>query len=132
MLLTNKFIPEYNYENIDRDFDIFKITKESKDFYNTRILDIPSADFNARAVQYLYGASFFVLFGKDSVKESEFRSTLQDLYEDVTVKRINILDEKDRKGFCEGDSCFLANLLKIKISHTTTSRVRYTIVIPNG
>ncbi|MBQ3692550.1 MAG: hypothetical protein II931_04425 [Clostridia bacterium] len=111
MLLTNKFIPEYNYENIDRDFDIFKITKESKDFYNTRILDIPSADFNARAVQYLYGASFFVLFGKDSVKESEFRSTLQDLYEDVTVKRINILDEKDRKGFCEGDSCFLANLL---------------------
>lgn len=72
MLLTNRFEPHYDYRKIDNDFDIYIVTKESEKLYTTNILDIPTADFKARAVQYFWGAKALVLFDKGTIKESEF------------------------------------------------------------
>ena len=124
MILTNKFTPHYNYENIDKDFDIFMVTKTSDKLERTNILDIPSSEFNARAVQYLWGYSAFVLFDKDSVKESKFRSTLQELYQDVKVKRIDVLDEDERTVFY-GQNYLLANLLINTIKSPQFGEFRY-------
>ena len=93
MLLTNRFEPHYDYQKIDNDFDIYIVKKESAKLYTTNILDIPTADFKARAVQYLWGAAALVLFDKDTIKESEFRTTLQESYPDVTVRKMDILDQ---------------------------------------
>ena len=37
MILTNKFRAEYNYENIERDFDIYSV-KGTTGLYNTKHL----------------------------------------------------------------------------------------------
>ena len=37
MILTNKFSPKYNYENIDKNFDIFMVTKTSDKLERTNI-----------------------------------------------------------------------------------------------
>ena len=124
MILTNKFSPKYNYENIEKDFDIFMVTKTSDKLERTNILDIPGSQFNARAVQYLWGNSAFVLFDKNSVQESIFRTTLQELYHDVKVKRINILDENERKVFY-GYNYLLANLLINTIKSPQFGKFRY-------
>ena len=50
MLLTNRFEPHFDFETINRDFDIYAVTKESKKLYKTNILDLPCAQFHARAV----------------------------------------------------------------------------------
>ena len=49
MILTNKFRAEYNYENIERDFDIYFV-KGTTGLYNTNILDIPT--LNTKHLQY--------------------------------------------------------------------------------
>ena len=124
MILTNKFSPKYNYENIDKNFDIFMVTKTSDKLERTNILDIPGSELNARAVQYLWGNSAFVLFDKDSVQESKFRTTLQELYQDVKVKRIDILDENERKVFY-GYNYLLANLLINTIKSPQFGKFKY-------
>ena len=58
MILTNKFRAEYNYENIERDFDIYFV-KGTTGLYNTNILDIPTAEYKALAVQYSFGKDLF-------------------------------------------------------------------------
>ena len=62
MILTNKFRAEYNYENIERDFDIYFV-KGTTGLYNTNILDIPTAEYKALAVQHS--------FGKEALKSAE-------------------------------------------------------------
>ena len=59
MILTNKFRAEYNYENIERDFDIYFV-KGTTGLYNTNILDIPTAEYKALAVQHSFGKEALV------------------------------------------------------------------------
>lgn len=100
------------------------VTKTSEKLDKTNILDIPSSEFNAKAVQYLWGNSAFVLFDKDCIKESKFRNTLQELYQDVKVKRINVLDENERSVFY-GDNYLLSNLLINTIKSPQFGKFRY-------
>lgn len=109
-MLTNRFEVTFDYENIKRDFDIYAVTKESKKLYKTNILDLPRAQFHARAVQYLWGATALVLFDKHTVQESVFRTTLQEKYRDVKVTRIDVLNEAERKKWFSKDEYLLLNL----------------------
>ena len=38
-MLTNRINVTYNIENIDADFDIFRVEKANKDYYKYNILD---------------------------------------------------------------------------------------------
>ena len=63
MILTNKFRAEYNYENIERDFDIYFV-KGTTGLYNTNILDIPTAEYKALAVQHSFEKKHLFFFKK--------------------------------------------------------------------
>jgi len=110
-VLTNRFEVTFDYENINRDFDIYAVTKESKKLYKTNILDLPRAQFHARAVQYLWGATALVLFDKHTVQESVFRTMLQENYPDVKVMRIDVMNESERQKWFKKDKYLLLNLL---------------------
>lgn len=110
-MLTNRFEVTFDYENINRDFDIYAVTKESKKLYKTNILDLPRAQFHARAVQYLWGATALVLFDKHTVQESVFRTMLQENYPDVKVMRIDVMNEPERQKWFKKDEYLLLNLL---------------------
>lgn len=125
MLLTNRFEPHYDYQKIDNDFDIYIVKKESAKLYTTNILDIPTADFKARAVQYLWGAAALVLFDKDTIKESEFRTTLQESYPDVTVRKMDILDQSMREKVFYRKNYLLANLLVNTLKSPKSKRFSY-------
>ena len=110
-MLTNRCEVTFDYENINRDFDIYAVTKESKKLYKTNILDLPRAQFHARAVQYLWGATALVLFDKHTVQESVFRTMLQENYPDVKVMRIDVMNESERQKWFKKDEYLLLNLL---------------------
>lgn len=63
MLLTNKFHVAFNMEKIDQDYDIYLVEK-TENMYKYNILDLPTVQFHARAVQYSFGKKALVLFGK--------------------------------------------------------------------
>ena len=125
MLLTNRFEPHYDYQKIDDDFYIFIVTKEKTNLYTTNILDIPTADFKARAVQYLWGAKALVLFDKGTVKESEFRATIQDSYPDATVRKMDILNQSMREEVFYRKDYLLANLLINTLKSPKSKRFSY-------
>lgn len=110
MLITNKVNAALDIDAIVEDFDIYRVTKESSKLDRTNILDIPSEDFRALAVQYKYGRNAFVLFKKGDVIESEFRLTLQNEFKDVTVYRIT-RDDLNNEEFCKENFYFEKRLL---------------------
>ena len=102
MILTNKFSAECNLERIDRDFDIFVVEKTSRGLDRTNILDIPTQQFQARAVQYVRGSKAYVLFDKDAVNARTFRNAIGREYPDATVQPFHLLDKQGWKRFFFG------------------------------
>ena len=100
MILTNKYNVTYNMEAIDRDFDIFVVEKKTDKLDDTNILDIATQQYKARAVQYSWGRKAFVLFKKQAVTEGEYREAITGNYPDTTVRKMDILDEKECEAFC--------------------------------
>lgn len=72
-MLTNRINVTYNIENIDADFDIFRVEKANKDYYKYNILDSAVYEFKAAAVQWTFGATALVLFRKGEVTEKQFK-----------------------------------------------------------
>ena len=101
MIATNKFSVDFRMENIDRDFDIFIVEKKSEKLEKTNILDLATDEFRARAVQYVRGTKAFVLFDKNAVSEKLYRATILEDYADVTVRKMNLLDEEECRLFGE-------------------------------
>lgn len=99
MILTNKYNVDYNIEAIDRDFDIYVVEKKSAKLDDTNVLDIAIEQYKARAVQYSFGRKAFVLFEKNIVTENEYREAITKEYEDVTVRKMDIFDEKECEAF---------------------------------
>lgn len=110
MLITNKVNAVLDIDAIIEDFDIYRVTKESQKLDGTNILDIPSEDFRALAVQYKYGRNAFVLFKKGDVVESDFRLALQNEFKDVTVYRVTRYDLGDEE-FCRANFYYEKRLL---------------------
>ena len=75
MILTNKLYVEYDMERIDKDFDVFLVTKPG-DFYKTNILDLATEQFQARSVQYSFGAKALVLFDKNHISEQAIKEVM--------------------------------------------------------
>ena len=73
-MLTNRINVTYNIENIDADFDIFRVEKANKDYYKYNILDSAVYEFKAAAVQWTFGATALVLFRKGEVTEKQFKN----------------------------------------------------------
>lgn len=99
MILTNRYHVDYNMKAIDRDFDIYVVEKKSAKLDDTNVLDLATEQYNARAVQYSWGRKAFVLFEKNAVTENEYREAITRDYSDVTVTKMDILDEEECKAF---------------------------------
>ena len=87
-MLTNRINVTYNIENIDADFDIFRVEKSNKDYYKYNILDSAVYEFKAAAVQWTFGATALVLFRKGEVTEKQFKESIMKEYEDVKIQKI--------------------------------------------
>lgn len=98
-MLTNRINVTYNIENIDADFDIFRVEKSNKDYYKYNILDSAVYEFKAAAVQWTFGATALVLFRKGEVTEQQFKESIMKEYEDVKIQKIDLLDSEQCKCF---------------------------------
>ncbi|MCR4612167.1 MAG: hypothetical protein K5644_09750, partial [Lachnospiraceae bacterium] len=97
MILTNRFNAEYNFDLIDRDFDIFLVEKPES-LKKTNILDQATEQFKARAVQYDFGYKALVLFDKGDISEKKFKEAVQNEHPEAIVKRLDILNEDVRSN----------------------------------
>jgi len=66
MIKTNRMCIEFNKENIQRDFDIYVISKNSEkgkkeNFFGKNVLDLPQQKFKAQSVVYTYGNTWYVI-----------------------------------------------------------------------
>lgn len=98
-MLTNRINVTYNMENIDADFDIFRVEKANKDYYKYNILDSAVYEFKAAAVQWTFGATALVLFRKGEVTEQKFKESIMKEYEDVKIQKIDLFDSEQCKCF---------------------------------
>lgn len=98
MILTNRFNVTYDYEKMDRDYDIFQVEKPEY-LDKTNILDLATRQFQARAVQYSFGRTALVLFDKNDISEKQFRDAIRADYPDATVKKVDVLNEESREKY---------------------------------
>ena len=110
-MLTNKIRVTYNMEQIDADFDIYKVEKASKDYYKHNILDSAIYEFKAAAVQWTFGATALVLFRKGEVTEQKFKESILKEYEDVRIQKLDILDSDQCSKHFYYENRLLAQLL---------------------
>lgn len=98
-MLTNRINVTYNMENIDADFDIFRVEKANEDYYKYNILDSAVYEFKAAAVQWTFGATALVLFRKGEVTEQKFKESIMKEYQDVKIQKIDLFDSEQCKCF---------------------------------
>lgn len=110
-MLTNKIGVTYNMENIDSDFDIFRIEKAGKDYYKYNILDSAVYEFKAAAVQWTFGAAALVLFRKGEVTEKQFKESIMKEYRDVKIQKIDVMDCEQCNKYFYFENRLLAQLL---------------------
>ena len=112
-MLTNRINVTYNIENIDADFDIFRVEKANKDYYKYNILDSAVYEFKAAAVQWTFGATALVLFRKGEVTEKQFKESIMKEYEDVKVQKIDLFDSEQCNKCFYFENRLLAQVLQI-------------------
>lgn len=110
-MLTNRINVSYNMENIDADFDIFRVEKANKDYYKYNILDSAVYEFKAAAVQWTFGATALVLFRKGEVTEKQFKESIMQEFEDVKIQKIDLFDSEQCKKCFYFENRLLAQLL---------------------
>ena len=110
-MLTNRINVTYNIENIDADFDIFRVEKSNKDYYKYNILDSAVYEFKAAAVQWTFGATALVLFRKGEVTEQQFKESIMKEYEDVKIQKIDLFDSEQCSNCFYFENRLLAQLL---------------------
>jgi len=110
-MLTNRISVTYNMENIDADFDIFRVEKANKDYYKYNILDSAVYEFKAAAVQWTFGATALVLFRKGEITEQQFKESIMKEYEDVKIQKIDLFDSEQCDKYFYFENRLLAQLL---------------------
>lgn len=98
-------------ENIDADFDIFRVEKANKDYYKYNILDSAVYEFKAAAVQWTFGATALVLFRKGEVTEQQFKDSIMKEYKDVKIQKIDLFDSEQCSKCFYYEKRLLAQLL---------------------
>lgn len=94
MILSNKVNININRENIDKDFDIFCISKNKGNYFKSNILDKISTEFKAKSVVYNYGSEWFVMFDKGTCDFDSIKRLIAVEDEDSIIKQLNIYDEE--------------------------------------
>ncbi|MGG7159772.1 hypothetical protein [Clostridium baratii] len=95
MISTNKIKVEFNKNNIDRDFDIFRICNEVKNiFYKTNALDITQVEFNAVSVVYTWGNTSYAMFEKGKIDKDKLKKAMNNEDINMQVQKVDILNEK--------------------------------------
>ena len=110
-MLTNRINVTYNMENINADFDVFRVEKANKDYYKYNILDSAVYEFKAAAVQWTFGATALVLFRKGEVTEQQFKESIMKEYEDVKIQKIDLFDSEQCSNCFYFENRLLAQLL---------------------
>lgn len=104
---TNKLHLKFDYETIERDFDIYQIKQkaEEKKYISQEVLDNVSEEQYITAVQWIYGNTALALLEKDKISTCAFKKKMRERFPDITVCQIKgLFDEKVReKYFGEGD-----------------------------
>ena len=116
-ILMNRFTAKIDYNLIDQNYDIFRISDDdSKDYKRSNILDIPNLEYKALSVQYTYGKVAFVLFAKGIVNESKFTTAIQERFKDACVQKLDITNADDRKSYYLYDNILIqlfANAIRV-------------------
>lgn len=112
-------------ENIDADFDIFKVEKANKDYYKYNILDSAVYEFKAAAVQWTFGATALVLFRKGEITQRQFKDTIMKEYKDVKIQKIDLFDTEQCNHCFYYKNRLLAQLLLNSIRTPKYGRFMY-------
>lgn len=110
-MLTNRINVTYNIENIDADFDIFRVEKANKDYYNTISQIRQYMNLRRQQFQWTFGATALVLFRKGEVTEKQFKESIMKEYEDVKVQKIDLFDSEQCNKCFYFENRLLAQLL---------------------
>lgn len=115
MLLSNKLELEFIKEAIDRDFDIYMISKEKGNYFNTNILDEASKEFKAKSVVYYFGNRWYVLFKKDEAPYEAFKATLAKEDAESIITKIDVFapPKSERSIYSHVLAQLLFNILKV-------------------
>lgn len=93
---TNKVSVKFDYENIDRDFDIFQIRfDKSENKPDKRIQLLNEITSDVYAIQSYWGG-FHLLFKKGCIKERVLRRQMEKINKGVAVKQMESEDMEDR------------------------------------
>lgn len=92
-ILSNKLEIEFNREKIDRDFDIYMVSKEKGHYFNTNVLDRALMEHKAKAVVYGRGSRWYVMFAKNELDYSKFKELLEEEEPDSTINKIDVMKE---------------------------------------
>lgn len=95
VIITNRIKPSINKENLNRDFDIFKLTKDGKrDFYKNNVLDIPKINFKAVSVVYTWGNEWYAMFKKNEVDKKILKEAINEESPDTRVEKLDLNTDK--------------------------------------
>ena len=97
---TNKLHLKFDYETIERDFDIYQIKQkaEEKKYISQEVLDNVSEEQYITAVQWIYGNTALVLLEKDKISTYAFKKKMRERFPNITVCQIKgLFDEKVRE-----------------------------------
>ncbi len=125
MILSNKLNIDINYKNIDNDFDIFCISKNEGNYFESNILDKISTDFKAKSVVYMYGNKWFVMFDKHKVDFDSIKRVIAIEDSNSIINRVNIYDRNDMKEY------ILAQLLFNTLKTPRTKELAFSNVSGN-
>ena len=93
MIITNRLNIKFNYDEIDEDFDFYKVNT-SKDYIDkgARMLDTALDELKAFSVAFDYGKSAFLMFKKDATSQPELARYLSKQDPTLTVLTMNAQD----------------------------------------
>lgn len=88
MIYTNRVLAQIDDCKINRDFDIYEVSREYGSFFKTNVLDIPTLKFKAVSVVYTWGNKWYVMFKKDEVDKKKLKETLEEEISDIKLRKI--------------------------------------------
>lgn len=92
-ILSNKLEITFNRENIDRDFDIYMVSKEKGSYFYTNVLDRALIEHKAKSVVYGKSNHWYVMFGKNELDHMKFKSLLEEEEPDSIINKVDVLKE---------------------------------------
>lgn len=88
MALTNKLTYSFNFEAIDKEYDIYQITTSDRYIsYGAYVLDKPAQSLKALSMVFDRGKNAFVLFKKDTITKSILMNAIKD--EKIYLKKVS-------------------------------------------